>query len=45
VTDLIDKPRHGGGIVVADCVAHNQAGERVATAHGKMLVAGSASAA
>jgi len=41
VTELVDKPRHGGGIVVADCTATNQAGERVATAHGKMLVADS----
>jgi 3-hydroxybutyryl-CoA dehydratase len=39
VTDLIDKPRHGGGIVVADGEAVNQRGERVATAHGRMLVA------
>jgi acyl dehydratase len=39
VTGLIDKPRLGGGIVEADCTACNQAGVRVATAHGKMLVA------
>jgi 3-hydroxybutyryl-CoA dehydratase len=38
VTDLVDKPRHRGGIVVADCTARNQAGALVATAHGKMLV-------
>ena len=44
VTDLIDKPRHGGGIIVADCVAHNQTGALVATAHGKMLVAGGTAA-
>jgi len=40
VTELIDKPKQGGGIVVAECEAHNQRGERVATAHGRMLVAG-----
>lgn len=39
VTDLVPKPRHGGGIVVAECEARNQNGELVATASGKMLVA------
>ena len=39
VTALMAKPRHGGGMVAADCTAHNQAGELVATASGKMLVA------
>jgi acyl dehydratase len=38
VTDLVDKPKHGGGIVVADAEARNQHGELVATAHGRMLV-------
>jgi acyl dehydratase len=40
VTALIDKPKHGGGIVVAECEAVNQRGERVAVADGKMLVGG-----
>ncbi len=39
VTELVPKPRHGGGIVVAECEARNQNGELVATAIGKMLVA------
>ena len=38
VTELIDKPKHGGGIVVAEGEAVNQRGERVAAAHGRMLV-------
>jgi acyl dehydratase len=40
VTELIDKPKHRGGIVVAEADAINQRGERVATALGKMLVGG-----
>lgn len=39
VTELLPKPRHGGGIVAAECEARNQTGELVATASGKMLVA------
>jgi acyl dehydratase len=39
VTELVPKPRHGGGIVMAECEARNQNGELVATASGKMLVA------
>lgn len=39
VVELVPKPRHGGGIVVAECEARNQNGELVATARGKMLVA------
>jgi len=39
VTELVPKPRRGGGIVVAECEARNQTGELVATAQGKMLVA------
>lgn len=39
VVDLLDKPAQGGGIVVLDGTATNQHGARVATAHGKMLVA------
>jgi 3-hydroxybutyryl-CoA dehydratase len=39
VTEMVPKPRHGGGIVVAECEARNQNGELVATANGKMLVA------
>ena len=38
VTELIDKPKHGGGIVVAEGEAVNQQGERVVAAHGRMLV-------
>jgi 3-hydroxybutyryl-CoA dehydratase len=40
VTELIDKPRRGGGIVVAEAEARNQHGELVAIAHGRMLVRG-----
>jgi 3-hydroxybutyryl-CoA dehydratase len=40
VTERIDKPRHGGGIVVAEGEARNQRGECVAVAHGRMLVGG-----
>jgi 3-hydroxybutyryl-CoA dehydratase len=39
VTAVEAKPRLGGGLVAADCTAHNQSGELVATASGKMLVA------
>ncbi len=38
VTDLLPKPRHGGGVVVAEAVAVNQDGVTVCTATGKMLV-------
>ena len=38
VVELVPKPHHGGGIVVAECEARNQNGEVVATARGKMLV-------
>ena len=38
VTALLPKPRHGGGIVVAEAVAVNQHGVAVCTASGKMLV-------
>lgn len=38
VIDLVPKPRHGGGIVVAEGVAVNQDGVTVCTATGKMLV-------
>lgn len=38
VTELIAKPRHGGGIVVAEAVAVNQDGVTVCTARGRMLV-------
>lgn len=40
VIELVDKPKHGGGIVVAEAEARNQRGEQVATAHGRMLVGG-----
>jgi acyl dehydratase len=39
VRELLPKPAKGGGIVVADATAHNQAGTLVASAHGRMLVA------
>jgi len=39
VVDLAAKPHLGGGLVAAECTAHNQAGVLVATASGKMLVA------
>lgn len=39
VVELIDKPAHDGGIVVAEGQARNQHGDPVATALGKMLVA------
>jgi acyl dehydratase len=38
VVDLVRKPQHGGGIVVADGVAVNQDGVEVCRASGKMLV-------
>lgn len=38
VTELIPKPRHGGGIVVAEAVAVNQDGVTVCSATGRMLV-------
>jgi 3-hydroxybutyryl-CoA dehydratase len=38
VVELLPKPAHGGGIVVAECETRNQRGEIVATARGKMLV-------
>jgi 3-hydroxybutyryl-CoA dehydratase len=38
VTDLVPKPRHGGGVVVAEAVAVNQDGITVCTASGRMLV-------
>ncbi|HQR69225.1 MAG TPA: MaoC/PaaZ C-terminal domain-containing protein [Burkholderiaceae bacterium] len=39
VTGLMAKPRHGGGIVTAECAALNQDDVLVATATGTMLVA------
>lgn len=39
VTELLPKPRHDGGIVVAEAVATNQHGVTVCTATGRMLVA------
>ncbi|MCX8113821.1 MAG: MaoC family dehydratase [Burkholderiaceae bacterium] len=38
VTGLMPKPKHGGGIVVAEGIAVNQHGVTVCTATGKMLV-------
>jgi len=39
VTDVIDKPRHGGGIVVLTATATNQQNVVVAKADARMLVA------
>jgi acyl dehydratase len=38
VIDKLDKPKHGGGIVVLSGVSRNQDGTLVAEAEGKMLV-------
>lgn len=38
ITERIDKPQRGGGIVVMTAECHNQDKELVAEAHGKMLV-------
>ena len=38
VTGLVPKPRHGGGVVVAEAAAVNQDGVTVCTATGRMLV-------
>lgn len=38
VTAIEPRPKHGGGVVVADAVAVNQHGVTVCTAHGRMLV-------
>lgn len=38
VVSLAAKPARGGGIVTAECEAHNQHGVLVATALGKMMV-------
>ena len=39
VLDKLDKPKHGGGIVVMKCEAKNQHGDVVVEADGKILVA------
>lgn len=39
VREKLDKPKHGGGIVVMTCVSGNQHGEVVVEADGKILVA------
>jgi 3-hydroxybutyryl-CoA dehydratase len=38
ITERVDKPKHGGGIVVMKARCENQRGEVVAEADGKMLV-------
>ncbi|MGE5171936.1 MAG: MaoC family dehydratase [Rudaea sp.] len=38
VKELLDKPKHGGGIVVLDATAANQRDEVVAEAHARILV-------
>ena len=38
IAELMDKPKHGGGIVVLDGVATIQTGETVAEAHARILV-------
>ena len=45
VTDVIDKPRHGGGIVVLAATATNQQNVVVAKADARMLVASRAAGA
>ena len=45
VTDVIDKPRHGGGIVVLTATATNQQNVVVAKADARMLVASRAAGA
>ena len=44
VTELLDKPKQGGGIVVLDGSAQNQESVVVAEAHGRILVASRAPA-
>ena len=39
VVNKLDKPRHGGGIVVMRCESRNQHGDVVVEADGKILVA------
>jgi len=39
VREKLDKPKHGGGLVVMTCVSGNQRGEVVVEADGKILVA------
>lgn len=39
VVEKLDKPKHGGGIVVMKCEAKNQHGDVVVEADGKILVA------
>jgi 3-hydroxybutyryl-CoA dehydratase len=38
IVDKLDKPQHGGGIVVLTCACHNQEGTLVVEAEGKILV-------
>ena len=38
IEDLLDKPKHGGGVVVLDGSASNQRDEVVAEAHARILV-------
>ena len=44
IAERLDKPKHGGGIVVLRASCENQRGEVVAEADGKMLVASRVSA-
>ena len=44
VTEVIDKPRHGGGIVALTATASNQDGVTVAEADARMLVSARAAA-
>jgi len=39
VTEKLDKPKHGGGIVVLRCACTNQHGELAVEADGKLLLA------
>ena len=45
VTQKLDKPKHGGGIVVMSGIARNQTGETAVEADGKILVASRPTAA
>jgi acyl dehydratase len=38
IADKLDKPRHGGGLVVLKAECHNQKNELVVAADAKMLV-------
>jgi 3-hydroxybutyryl-CoA dehydratase len=39
IVERLDKPKHGGGILVLQCLCQNEKGETVVEATGKLLVA------